>query len=438
MADHITGDVDARLGRFLTSELARAEADFERAPIRPLVSRHRVPMPGLAVVTAIVAVALLGSAVVLRSRGPGGPPLGSDGVPLSIDGQAVLRGDAIAARLVAPVDGEASFLAGGFVVLHADRCPAAAPSTGSVDCGDGWRLETDETGSSGPGFPLMTIEGEATFVHTSGAATVFRVETAADVTFCGPMCPDTLLVRATVWRQPTKGPIPDGASPAEGGETNLALVPDFVSAVGPDGETIVGYVRKDDLFGGGGVIPGSPSDPPQVPPMPVYGEDLVTVIGQMVPGAGFVAVGASVPPVPSPPIGNPSTGPSASPAVVFEAGIPVAFDGESVLAGADIDRVIGEAGGSLLVTGKLGNVIFDCFTGSCPESATWVLQPPGDIHPADFGHILLDAGRTWSPPSKERWPGDLVVLRVRAYDLECPWDNFCANGLRVETWIPAP
>ena len=43
----------------------------------------------------------------------------------------------------------------------------------------------------------------------------------------------------------------------------------------------------------GTVVPGTPANPPQPDPLPVYGEDLVTLVGHQVPGQGFVPLPGS-------------------------------------------------------------------------------------------------------------------------------------------------
>ena len=112
-----------------------------------------------------------------------------------------------------------------------------------------------------------------------------------------------------------------------------------------------------------------------------------------------------------------------------------------VLAGADIGAaLLDPPGRSLLATGILAANLYACLGDACPASTVWTLEPPdlpaGD---PDDGFILLVAGGTWSPPSDDRWPRDLVVLRVRAYDQPCPWSSsFCDDALLVEAWIPAP
>lgn len=143
------------------------------------------------------------------------------------------------------------------------------------------------------------------------------------------------------------------------------------------------------------------------------------------------------------PSGSPSSGPSArasggAPAVVVDGGVPVSLDGEPILAGAAIEPARRDpAVRSFLVTGVLRNVIYDCPAGACPLDSVWVLHAPGSpIDVPTTGHVLLEPGATWSPPSADRWAGDLVVLRVRAYDVPCPWASFCRDTLLVEAWIP--
>ena len=89
----------------------------------------------------------------------------------------------------------------------------------------------------------------------------------------------------------SKGTMPP---PGPNGEVDVESAPEFIAVAGRDG-SVVGYVRKELLLPAEG--PGRRG----VDPMPVYGEDLRTVVGQMVPGKGFVAVGvdpATVPDIP--------------------------------------------------------------------------------------------------------------------------------------------
>jgi hypothetical protein len=82
-----------------------------------------------------------------------------------------------------------------------------------------------------------------------------------------PMCPPL-----PADREPTKGPIPDDAI-NEAGQLDESRVPDFIPAWGHD-DKIAGYVRYCAIHAGGAV--------------PVYADDLKTVVGHMLPGRGFV------------------------------------------------------------------------------------------------------------------------------------------------------
>jgi hypothetical protein len=73
-------------------------------------------------------------------------------------------------------------------------------------------------------------------------------------------------------RELTKGPIPPDAI-NDAGMLDERRVPDFIPALDQRGE-IAGYVRHCAIMAGGAV--------------PVYGDDLKTVVGHMIPGRGFV------------------------------------------------------------------------------------------------------------------------------------------------------
>lgn len=93
---------------------------------------------------------------------------------------------------------------------------------------------------------------------------------------------------------PTRGRIPDEAFGTDG-SVNHELVPDFIPAVGTVSEEPIGWVAKDD------VLPEDPNLLREV--VPVYADDLQTVIGHMYPAIGFVPIGtdpASVHPVSTP------------------------------------------------------------------------------------------------------------------------------------------
>ena len=73
----------------------------------------------------------------------------------------------------------------------------------------------------------------------------------------------------------SKGTLPP---PGPNGAVDPSAAPDFLAVAGRDRD-IAGYARKEDVLGGADA------------PFPVYGDDLRTVVGQMVPGKGFVPAG---------------------------------------------------------------------------------------------------------------------------------------------------
>lgn len=75
----------------------------------------------------------------------------------------------------------------------------------------------------------------------------------------------------------TKGPIPESAWRADG-TIDESQVPDFIPAT--DDESVAGWIASDDVMS---------ADRPEI--ITVYGGDLVTVVGHMYPGEGFVPIG---------------------------------------------------------------------------------------------------------------------------------------------------
>jgi hypothetical protein len=303
MADRPSEPVaEASLRDFMAVELSQAERDFPLIPRRAAVSaRRRAPIGILGAAVALLAFIVIAPQVVDAPNpktggtpiSSDGPPLSADGLPLSIYGEHVAQGDEIASRL-----SEGTFLAGGTLVLDTTPCPSRSAQRG---CGEVWELVAGPLDDPAAVF-VLEIDAEVPgFVRTSGAPTVARVHAYRSES--GTLSSEFLVVEAFPWRQPTKGPVPDNATPPEGGETNGALWPDFVSTLARDGVTIAGYVPKAYLLDGGPITPGDPSDPPQALPQPVYGDDLTTVVGHMVPGVGFVALGGAA---------ELPTGPSAS------------------------------------------------------------------------------------------------------------------------------
>lgn len=94
---------------------------------------------------------------------------------------------------------------------------------------------------------------------------------------------------------PTKGSVPEAAMRA-GEDIDMSLVPDFVATSGPTGD-IVGYVATTDL------VPRAVSvGRPQARVIPVFGEDLQTLVGHLYPSKGFVPLGvdpAMIPEIPA-------------------------------------------------------------------------------------------------------------------------------------------
>lgn len=81
----------------------------------------------------------------------------------------------------------------------------------------------------------------------------------------------------------SKGTMPP---PGPNGEVDPSSAPDFLAVAGRDGG-IAGYAHKEDIL--------EPGDAP----FPVYGDDLRTMVGQMVPGRGFVPAGVDPATVPT-------------------------------------------------------------------------------------------------------------------------------------------
>lgn len=427
MTDQPSGpSVDPRLREYLVAELNRAERDFSLlARPAPRPSRRRRPVgAAMAVVAVVVAVVVVGPRLLpATSVGPGAIQLGTDGVPISIDGEPVLRGDQITARSAT----SGAFLAAGTLVLGSDPCPdTTVPS--ATPCDEWWKLAG--TAGAGPQFALDDMSAAPGFVRTSGALTVVRVEVFTGWS-SGPSpctdCQGTLTVEAVAWRMPTKGPIPANASPPQGGPTYEALVPDFIAALARDGTTIAGYVPKRYLIGPFDALPGTPSNPPQDPPKPVYADDLTTLVGHMVPGSGFVPLGSSVPP--------PGPGESVAPAVsTAPSPGPVVDCGRLGVAACEQAIALARVGHeSELATATL--IVAD---DSCPPSVNC-----DRLYPFDSIVVFVTAGADttgwysfhvtgleYSVPTKaEPWRSDLPAHIIRRLTARAGLDS---SGLMQE------
>jgi len=98
------------------------------------------------------------------------------------------------------------------------------------------------------------------------------------------------LAAADSSRPPTKGRVPAAAFQANG-NLDKSKVPDFIPALDRAGNQ-VGYVSRD-------LAMPDPSEAGSEVPIPVYADDLTTIVGSMMPGRGFVPRGARASDVPS-------------------------------------------------------------------------------------------------------------------------------------------
>lgn len=394
--------VDPRLRDYLVAELDRAERDFPLLPrpARRSAGRRLAAGVALAVVT-VVAVVIGPRLLPAVSVGPGAIQIGTDGVPVSIDGEPVLRGDQITARSTT----SGSFLAGGTLMLGSDPCPDPTVASGTP-CDEWWKLAGAP--GAGPQFSLNGMTAAPGFVRTSGALTVVRVERFTGGSSGPSLCTDcqgTLTVGTVAWRKPTKGPMPDNASPPQGGPTYGALVPDFVSAWARDGATIAGYVPKRYLIGPFDPLPGTPSSPPQSEPAPVYADDLTTLVGYMVPGSGFEPLGSSVPPA----------GPSGSVA-------PTPLVSAAPSSDPTVD------------CGRLGIV-------AC-EQVIALARVGRESELATTSRIVADDSCAPSVVCDRLYPFDSIVVFVTAGVDTTGWYSFHVTGLeysvptKAEAWLP--
>jgi hypothetical protein len=107
----------------------------------------------------------------------------------------------------------------------------------------------------------------------------------------------------------SRGTMPPGDA---NGEIDPSAVPDFIAYVGRT-DRIIGWVPKSYLLEPEQHCP-VPRRVPQCDPIPVYADDLTTLIGHDVPGRGFVPLGEDPAVVPEGPVRvGPSFAPPATP-----------------------------------------------------------------------------------------------------------------------------
>jgi hypothetical protein len=87
----------------------------------------------------------------------------------------------------------------------------------------------------------------------------------------------------------TLGRIPDAALLQDGG-IDTKLVPDYVAVWNREGTAIAGYVAKDVLLGANEPTITTRAEASRIP---VYADDLATIVGYMVPDKGFVQPGVN-------------------------------------------------------------------------------------------------------------------------------------------------
>lgn len=94
---------------------------------------------------------------------------------------------------------------------------------------------------------------------------------------------------------PTKGTIEGAIN--EDGQIDPNLAPDFIIALGRDGDR-VGYVTKAAALELGPVTADASGRPVDLP-IPVFAEDLETIVGHFYPARGFVPLGTDPDAVPT-------------------------------------------------------------------------------------------------------------------------------------------
>lgn len=128
-------------------------------------------------------------------------------------------------------------------------------------------------------------ESRRSMVHISAVTVVAAVAVitaiglAGQLRFSGGGGTGGSVANETSPEEPSRGPVPESAWRADG-TIDLTQVPDFIPAT--DGDETVGWISRDDAF---------PSSGTRRDPLPVYGDDLRTIVGDYVGGAGYVPLG---------------------------------------------------------------------------------------------------------------------------------------------------
>lgn len=181
----------------------------------------------------------------------------------------------------------------------------------------------------------------------------------------------------------SKGTMPP---PGPNGQVDANSAPDFIAVAGRDG-SVAGYMRKEALLPPAGV--GSPGDAA----WPVYGEDLRTVVGQMVPGKGFVPAGVDPATIPAIPV---QTAPSSEPSGEGSGQLVLYFRN----AAAAQAWIAIQEGGQLARGGGFwgGNVGVGCFPMSA-GSRLVLLGRPADQAGTSVLRAIYTRGQEAEPPA---------------------------------------
>jgi hypothetical protein len=210
----------------------------------------------------------------------------------------------------------------------------------------------------------------------------------------------------------SKGTMPP---PGPNGQLDGSLAPDFIAVAGRDGG-IAGYVPKAYLF----PTPTTTIERPMEPDIPVYADDLRTLIGHMVPGKGFVPLGvdpAAVSTIPvrqGPALASPA-GESGSLTLYVRSATPratwfaVVSPGEAVGAGA-----IGAQGYNTIGVG--------CLDVAAGSQLVMVDRPPQDAGATILGVIYQAAGANDNPTL---W-------------VDMGADGTASHGVGVPSWWSGP
>jgi hypothetical protein len=187
----------------------------------------------------------------------------------------------------------------------------------------------------------------------------------------------------------SKGTIPP---PGPDGQIDPGRAPDFIGVAGRD-DRIAGWVPKRFLL--------EPQTGSAAEEMPVYADDLTTLVGHMVPGKGFVPLGVDPATIPDFPVqAGPSVGAPRAPGVarvVYARNGTTSITWVAVRTAEGLSEGIGFVGGAGV---------------ACPEV------------PPDATLVVLDRSPTE--------PGAQIIRELRAQASNVGWIDVAADGTLTE------